>query len=311
MRRPLRTARWVVAIVATATLLSTAACATGTDPTPTPAASGTTAFPVTVGSVTLAAKPTHIVSLSPTATETLFAIDAGAQVVAVDDNSTFPTTAPKTKLSAFKPNVEAIAKFQPDLVIVSNDMEKIVSQLTTLKIPTLLAPSAKTLDDTYGQIIDLGALTGHRDTAQALVTRMKDQIGKLVAGVPAAAKSKTYYYELDPTYYTVTSATFIGSLFTSVGLTNIADAKNASNPYPQLSAEAVLGANPDFIFLADTKCCGQSPDTLAKRPGWADVAAVKNNRIVTLDDDIASRWGPRVLDLVIAITDAVGKASLS
>ncbi len=281
---------------------------TGADHGPSPSASA--AFPVTAGGVTLAQRPTHIVSLTPTGTEMLFAIGAGTQVTAVDDQSDYPASAPKSDLSGYKPNAEAIAGKNPDLVVISDDTNKIKDQLTALKIPVYLMPAAKTLDDTYAQLTDLGALTGHPSEAAAEVQQIKTGIAKLVNEVPKRAKPLTYYYELDPTFYTVTSKTFIGSLFGMVGLTNIADPSDADGKaggYPQLSAEKIVQASPDLIFLADTKCCQQSRDTVKARAGWSGVTAVQRGQVVALDDDIASRWGPRVVDLVKAVTDAVAK----
>jgi len=273
-------------------------------------ASATAAFPVTVGGLTLAKRPERIVALSPTATEMLFAVGAGAQVTAVDDNSNYPPEAPKTDLSGFKPNAEAVAAKNPDLVVISNDLNKIVDQLATLKIPVYVAPAAVTLDDTYKQLAEIGKLTGHPQEADALVRRLKDDVGKLVQQVPQRMARLTYYYELGPELYSVTSKTFIGSLFTLAGLENIADPADpdgAKGGYPQLSAEAIIKANPDLVFLADTKCCKQSPATVKARKGWAGVDAVRGGHIVELDDDIASRWGPRVIDLLRTIVDAVAK----
>jgi iron complex transport system substrate-binding protein len=267
-------------------------------------------YPVTIGSLTLAKQPTKIVSLAPTTTEMLYAIGAGKQVVAVDDQSNYPADAPKTNLSGFKPNAEAVAAKNPDLVVLSNDTNSIVDQLSKLKVPVLLAPAAKTLDDTYGQITDLGKLTGHSGEAADLVKRMKDDITKLVKDLPQRPKRLTYYHELDPTFYTATSKTFLGSLYAMAGLDNIADPADpsgASGGYPQLSAEAIVKANPDLIFLGDTKCCQQNAETVAKRPGWSGIAAVRNGHVQPLDDDIASRWGPRIVDFLRAITDAVAK----
>jgi iron complex transport system substrate-binding protein len=284
-----------------------AGCGNGDKATPA-AVPSNPAFPVTVGAVTLDKRPEKIVSLSPTATEMLFGIGAGSQVTAVDDNSNYPAEAPKTPLSGFKPNAEAIARYNPDLVVLSNDTDQVSRALTTLKIPVYLAPAAKTLDDTYTQINDLGKLTGHLTDAAALATRIKDDIGKLVKDVPQRSKKLSYYYELDNTLYSVTSKTFIGSLFSMVGLENIADpADSSGGGYPQLNAEALIKANPDLIFLADTKCCKESAATVKTRPGWAAITAVKTGQIIELDDDIASRWGPRVVDLVRNIVDAVAR----
>ncbi|MGW0519788.1 ABC transporter substrate-binding protein [Crossiella sp. NPDC003009] len=272
------------------------------------------AFPVEVGApggkpLTITKKPERIVSLNPTATESLFAIGAGKQVVAVDDQSNFPAEAPKTTLSGFKPNVEAIAGHQPDLVVASNDVEGVVAGLEKLKIPVLLLPAAKTLDDAYGQISILGQATGQGTPANDVVNRMKGQISKLVRETPRPAEALKYYHELDPTFYTVTSKTFIGSIYGLFGLVNIADAADPTGGgYPQLSAEQVVSAAPRLIFLADVKCCGQSAAAVGTRPGWASVPAVRDGGVVALDDDIASRWGPRVVDLVRTVSEAVTAA---
>jgi cobalamin transport system substrate-binding protein len=282
----------------------------GTDtPSGSTGASPAASFPVTVGSLSLDKRPERIISLTPTGTEMLFAIGSGAQVTAVDDQSNYPANAPKTDLSGYKPNAEAIAAKNPDLVVLSDDIDKIVAQLGALKIPVYQMPAAATLDDSYRQLTDLGTLTGHQTEAGAVVDTMKTDIAKIVSGTPKRDQPLSYYYELDPTFYSVTSKTFVGALFGQLGLANIADAADKQGTgYPQLSAEAIIHADPDLIFLADTKCCQQSADAVAKRPGWDTITAVKNGGVVALDDDIASRWGPRVVDLLRAAADAVAKA---
>jgi iron complex transport system substrate-binding protein len=135
---------------------------------------------------------------------------------------------------------------------------------------------------------------------------MRSQITAIVAGVPTPAHPLTYYHELDDTYYSVTSSTFIGKLYSLFGLRNIADAADkGGSGYPQLSPEYIISANPDLIFLADTKCCGQSRATVEKRPGWDEIAAARNGDVIPLDDDVASRGGPRIVDFVRAIARAV------
>ena len=267
-------------------------------------------FPLTLtaanGSVTIASKPARIVSLSPTATEMLFAIGAGAQVVAVDDQSNYPATAPKTKLSGFQPNVEAIATYHPDLVVASDDVAHLVASLTRISIPVMLEPAAKTIDDSYSQITQLGQATGHSAEATALTTSMKSRIQALIAGVPAFTTPPTYYHELDNTFFTATSHTFIGSVYGLLGLKNIADpADKKASGYPQLSAEYIIKANPQIIFLADTKCCGQTLASVKKRPGWDELSAVKAGRVILLDDDVASRWGPRIVDFLQIVENAL------
>ena len=254
----------------------------------------------------------RIVSLSPTATEILFAIDADKQVIAVDDQSNYPPEAPKTDLSGFKPNVEAIAGYDPDLVIVANDAEGLVDKLKATGDEVLIQAPARTLDDTYAQITELGRRTGHAEEAARLIRTMRSELDELRSSIPQTAKGKRYYHEVDQTYFSVTSKTFIGSVYSLLGLQNIADAADKEGGgYPQLSVEYIVQANPDLIFRADTKCCGQTDATVKARPGWDRIAAVKNNAVVELDDDIASRWGPRIVELVRVVSRDVAKLTES
>jgi iron complex transport system substrate-binding protein len=269
-------------------------------------------FPVTVegtnGQVKIDERPVRIVSLSPTATEDLFAIGAGKQVIAVDDQSTFPTETPTTELSGFEPNVEAIAGYEPDLVVFATEPGDLGSSLEGLGITALQLDAAPTLEVAYDQIEQLGAATGHADQAGALVDDMRSEVEALIEGADLASGT-SFYYELDDTFYSVTSKTFIGQLFVLLGLENIADgAGKGSGGYPQLSAEYIIESDPDLIFLADTRCCDQSLQTVARRPGWGELSAVTDGGVVPLDDDVASRWGPRVVDLLRQISEAADAA---
>jgi iron complex transport system substrate-binding protein len=265
-------------------------------------------FPVTVeadnGPVTLEEEPDAVVSLSATATESLFAIGAGEQVIAVDDQSDFPAEAPATDLSGFEPNVEAIASYEPDLVVAAYDPGGLVDGLKRLDIPVLLQDAAPDLDAAYEQIEALGAATGNVEGAETVVESMRIEIEQLAASVPAA-EGATVYHELGPDYFSATSDTFIGSVYELFGLVNIADAAADADAggYPQLSGEYVVSESPDVIVLADTKCCEQTAETVAKRPGWDQVEAVANGDIIEADDDIASRWGPRTVDFVALIAE--------
>lgn len=252
--------------------------------------------------------PQRIVSLSPAATEMLFAIGAGDQVIAVDALSNYPTDAPVTDLSGFEPNVEAVVGYEPDLVVLSDDINDIVAGLDAAGVETLQTPAAATIEDTYSQITQLGAATGQEDGAAELVAEMRAEIEDLTSQVPDRAIPLTYYHELDDTLFTVTSSTFVGEIYALAGLVNIADGSDpdgAAGGYPQLSAEVLIDANPDLVFLADTKCCGQDGATFASRPGFADLGAVTNGQVIELDDDIASRWGPRIVDFLRAVVKAV------
>jgi iron complex transport system substrate-binding protein len=313
--RTTRSPRLPLAALLLSLLLALTACggsSSGGSPGDQAAASSSSggAFPVTVtgdnGDLKLDAQPEKIVSMSATATEMLYAIGADDQVKAVDSSSNYPEGVPTTDLSSFTPNAEAIATYDPDLVVLSDDLNGIVDALGALKVPTLLLGAAKTLDDTYQQIDTLGQATGHADEADGVVADIQNRIKKAVASAPAGTKGQKVYHELDPTFYSAASSTFIGSIYTMFGLQNIADsAPDPAGGYPQLSAEYVVGQAPDLIVLADTKCCDQSAEALAQRPAFDTVPAVKNGKVLAADDDIASRWGPRVADFAESVAGAL------
>jgi iron complex transport system substrate-binding protein len=245
------------------------------------------------------------VSLSSTATEMLFEIGAGDQVVAVDEQSDYPVGVPTTDLSGYEPNIEAIVSYAPDLVVAAGDAGGLVKGLRQLDVPVLVQPAAAGLDDTYEQIRQLGTVTGHRTDADAVVALMRAEVEEILASAPAG-DGLTVYHELDDTYYSVTSNTFIGQVYSMLGVENIADeAEGAGSGYPQLSSEYIVDRDPSLIVLADGECCGQSPTTVAARPGWKDLTAVSEGSVVAIDDDVASRWGPRVVEFMRAVADAL------
>ena len=287
-----RTIRWSALAVAGLSLL--AACG-GDD----------SAQPVTSEVSTETPDSLRIVSLSPTHTEILYAIGAGDQVVAVDSMSNFPADAAITDLSSYEPNVEAIAEFDPDLVVIGDDFTGLADQLAAIGVESWVSSAPVSLDEAYAQIVNLGTAVGRSEAASELADSMKADIEEIIAGAAQLPEGTSYFLELDDTLYSVTSNTFVGSIFDMFGLRNIADATEGDTDYPQLSAEFIVSQDPTLIFLADTKCCGASAETVAARPGWDVLSAVINGHVFGLDDDIASRWGPRLVDFVAAIADAL------
>ena len=295
----------LVALLAALVLVAPGVAAAKQRPAPRPA------FPVTIkaenGNVTIRKRPTRIVSLSPTTTEDLYAVGAGRQVVAVDELSNYPARAPRTSLSGYTPNVEAIAGYRPDLVIVRSEAG--VAQLRRLGITVLQLKEAGDIAQAYAQVLQVGRATGHTKQAAAVVRWMRKQITGEIRSVQGRARQLSVYHELTTDYYSATSATFIGRVYKLFGLKNIADEASAAGPYPQLSAEFIVSSNPDLIVLADSKCCGQSLTTVSARPGWSTIDAVKNRHVVAMDDDIASRWGPRIVAFVRAVAAQVRRIS--
>jgi iron complex transport system substrate-binding protein len=257
------------------------------------------------GVVTIRERPTRIVSLSPSATQDLYAVGAGTQVVAVDSYSSYPPQAPRTSLSPYTPNVEAIAKYNPDLVIVAEDSDNVVAQLARLDIPVLVEPAAANLDGAYAEIGQIGAATGHAVAAAGVVAGLRRQVAAIVASVPKPRVPLSVYLELDQTFYSASSHTFIGQVLALLGLHNIADKASGAAAYPQLSEEYILASDPDLIVLADTVCCGQSEKTVAARPGWDTITAVKSGAVLAVNDSIASQWGPRVVLFLRDVAAAV------
>ena len=294
------------AVVVTLALLVSGAA--GAPSTPT----ATSQFPVTIttpaGKVTVSKRPQRIVSLSPTATESLFAIGAAAQVVAVDDQSDHPRAAPRTALSGFTPNVEAIAAYRPDLVVIAYDPKGLSGALRRLGITVVHHDGARTIRGAYQQIRQLGLVTGHEREATRLVGAMRSRIQRIIAGARPTARRLSVYHELTPDLYSATSKTFVGKVYEALGLRNVADAADSvGTGYPQLSAEYVVSVNPDLIVLADTVCCGQKPSTVAARPGWDRISAVRTGSVVRIHDSIASRWGPRLVDYFRAMSAALAR----
>jgi iron complex transport system substrate-binding protein len=271
-------------------------------------------FPVTVEDarqrVAIERRPERIVSLSPSATETLFALGAGGQVIAVDEESDYPAGVPQTDLSSYQPNVEAIVGYEPDLVVLPASVPRDVpAGLRRVGLTVLAEPAPANLDDAYAQMRELGLVTGHAAAGRRLARRVEARVERLIATAPPGGRLD-FFHELDPDLYTVGSRNFIGRIYQRLGLENVGDpaARRAGTPYPQMSSEAVVAADPDLIVLADTECCGQSPAEVAQRPGWQEISAVRSGAVVAIDDDIASRWGPRIPVFVAEVVEAMERA---
>jgi iron complex transport system substrate-binding protein len=303
--RPSTTATGATTIAATQTASAAAT------PTPSPPATffdcGAThasmppdasAFPVTItdtagNTVTLDAPPARIASLDAAHTEILFAIGAGDQVTAVDKTSDCPTTvALLPQVDAFTPSLEAIAALEPDLVVLFYDAGDIVAALQSADIDVLLLETPPTVVGAYEDIELLGEATGHLTEAQELVTTMSEEVEAVEASV-AGQTAPSVFHELDSTYFTVGDGSFVDDLYTILGANNIGRGLGLAGP--QLSSEAIIAENPDVIILADTEF-GESAETVAARPGWSNINAVKNGLVVGIDTDIVSRPGPRIVD---------------
>lgn len=292
-----------------ALLLAVTACAPSAS-TDTTTQSGLE-FPVTVeadnGSVTIEKRPGAIISLSSTATEMLFDIGAGPQLIAVDDQSNYPAGAPMTDLSGVTPNLEAILSLEPDLVVIFFDPGDLIAGLETVGVPVLSYGAALTIDDVYRQIDALGMATGNLAGAAASNSAIAAGLEAAVTASGDDGEGVTYYHEISSDFYTATSSTFFGEIYALFGMVNIADSADADGSafgYPQISSEYVVTSNPDIIFLANV-LYGESAETVAERPGWDVMTAVQSGHIAELDSDVASRGGPRIVEFAESIADSL------
>ena len=294
-----------IAILTLAVGLVAAGCS-GDDTVTSSLAPASAGFPVEVRGVEIPSSPTRIVSLSATHTEILYEIGAGESIIATDFFSDHPAAALGTeKIDAFNLNVEAVAALAPDLVLLSFDPGEAVAGLEALGIPAVLfpVPGPATLDDVYDEIADVGAASGRSEEAGRLIERMSGEFDSILGDVPQMVRAFTFFLELDSTLFTAGEGTLLDSLFAMVGLVNVADP--GQGPFQQLSAEYLIATDPDFIFLADTVCCGESAETVSARPGWSVMSAVVNGNVIGLDDGLVSRWGPRLVELLRTIVDEV------
>jgi iron complex transport system substrate-binding protein len=279
---------------------ATTAAALGAARTPAgTAAPASAVYPLTLTdsksrSVTLEAAPQRIASLSPAATETLFAIGAGDEVAAVDKFSNYPPEATTLEqLDAYEPSVEAIAGARPDLVLVYFDPGNLVDGLERAGLTVIFLDPPSSVDGVLEQIRLLGQATGHPQEAEELVATMQQRIADIQEGLADVEQGPRVYHELDNQLFTVAPSSFLGDLYTILKAQNIA--AGTDQAFPQLSQEAIIEADPEVIILADT-AGGESVETVKGRPGWGSISAVKNDRIYVVDPDIVSRPGPRLVD---------------
>lgn len=267
--------------------------------TPLSTAASTAGFPVQVKDdagrqVQVQSPPKAIVSLSAGHTEMLYAIGAGGQVTAADNFSNCPKAADGlTHIDSFSPNVESIVALKPDLVIVFYDPGGLVDALQSAGISAIVLEAPSSIEGVFQQMELLGKITGHAAEAAQAVESMRSAMAAIEKKLEGVKKGPRVFHEVDNTYFTAGPGSFVGDLYAALKAENIADATGQA--FPQMSAEEIINADPEVIVLADEDA-GESPATVAQRPGWAGISAVKDGRVYTVDPDIVSRPGPRLVE---------------
>jgi cobalamin transport system substrate-binding protein len=258
-------------------------------------------FPLTVtrsdgAELTIEQPAERIVSLDPSATEILYAIGAGDQVVAADLFSNYPEEAQaKARLDAFQPSPEAILAEEPDLVLMFANDTGAVDVLDDLGATVLYLEVPDSLEGIYERIELYGQITGHEDEALSLSDTMAARVDAVVETVADVEEGPRFFHELDPTLFTVSPSSFIGDLYELLKAQNIAD--DSAGEFPQLTSEAVISSDPEVIILAD-EGFEETIETVRARPGWNVITAVAEGRVHRVDPDIANRPGPRIVDFL-------------
>jgi len=260
--------------------------------------------------VTLPHTPNRIISLAPSNTEILFAIGAGSLIVGRDSYSDYPEEA-KTIQDiggpSFGSSMEMITKLQPDLILAAeiNSAEQ-VAEFEKLGFTIFYLTNPKEITDLYTNLETVGQLTGHEKEAAVLVESLKNRVTAVDNKIAKAASKPKVFYEVDGTDpakpWTTGPGSFMDKMIIRAG------GQNAGAGLPiqwaQISQEELIVQDPDLILLGDAKY-GTSAEMVKKRAGWEAIKAVKNDNIISFNDDLASRPGPRLVDGLEALAQAI------
>ena len=238
--------------------------------------------------VTVKAEPRRIVSLLPSTSETLCALNLCDRLVGVDQYSDYPAQLKNVAKMGdlYTPNIEAIVAAKPDLVLVSK-YGKVSETLTQAGI-TVFALNPETYDEVFNKLLILGKVVNREAAAKAVVTTMARDIARTEVLTRAAVNKPTAYFEIDPTPYSIGPKSFMGVLLTKAGARNIIP--ESMGDFPKVDPEFIVKANPQLMLGVDRK-------TAATRPGWAGLTAVKSGRVIELPAELSSslsRPGPRL-----------------
>ncbi len=246
--------------------------------------------------ISLTSTPTRIISLAPSITETLFSVGAGKQVAGVTDYCNYPAEARQKPHvgGVINPSIETIISLAPDLIILSmeGNVREDFAKLVSLGIPVFVT-NPRNLSGIYKSISDLGRLTGHSARAETLVTALKARERTIAAPMHLRVEQKVMLIVSLQPLIVAGSRTFIAELMELAGGLNIA--RTSPGTYPTYSRESVVAENPDVI-IAMSDAVKSTAELLEAYPEWAQLSAVKNQKVFRIDSDIISRPGPRALE---------------
>lgn len=265
-----------------------------------------TSYPLTLKDatgteVTFESAPKRIVSLAPSETESLFALGLDEQIVGVSDNDDYPEAAQsKPKMGGFELNTEAIVAAQPDIVFTADlTDDATVESLRGLGL-TVFKFNPDTLEDVMTDIATYGEIVDRQSEAKTVTDKMRAEIEQVRTAAASIAEDErqTVYLEFSPGW-TVGSGEFMHELIETSGAVNAAA---DTQGWSEVDAEAIIAANPDVVLYSKLSV---DPKTITERSGWQQLTAIRENRLVAIDDNRVSRPGPRLSEGLIAVFDAI------
>ena len=299
-------------------LLVCAACAGGGASTPASPGSGaasqtpSASFPVTITdddgvSVTLDAAPRRLITFAPSVTEIVYALGLGDELVGVSGKyDDYPPAAKQVQEVGgagdfgVDPNIETVVSLEPDLLLTIEGGDAWKSRLRELGVPVFTL-DATGLDDLLHDIDTVGRLTGAVEAATALTARMAAEDRRIEDAVAGEARVSCFFEVYYPPLTTVGPGTFISDLLDRAGCDSTS--ASATSDYPQWSVDDLVRDSPD-VYLVSSES-GVSPDAVQKRPGFDAIDAVASGAVVLIDSDLVSRPGPRIVDGLRLLAEAL------
>src|SRR5579859_4035237 len=273
---------------------------------PTSTAPTATAAPALDANGTPIAMPTtapqRIVSLVPSTSEELAALGLASHIVGVDFYTNYPASVmklPQVSDANGKYNIEQIVALKPDLVLsYGNLTQQYDSKLKSLGLNVVVLPVAN-FNQALQQILLVGRLTFTQDAASKLVGQLQqqiDQVKSVVTGTPAPKVMIELDYSTPGKPYVFGGGSFGDDLLIDANGTDIFHDNTSGQGYPQVSDEAVIAANPQYVILTEDPKYGGGPATVYKRPNWSNIDALKNKHVYYVNSDLMSRPGPRLVE---------------
>lgn len=244
----------------------------------------------------------RVVSMIPSHTETVCALSACDLLVGRDAFSNLPSEVLELPDlgSAFSADLEALLALEPDLVL-TDEYSGLAEALAPLGVP-VYAGTPQTIEETWEVTREIGRLLGRETRADELIDAVRERLERQAERAREASPVRVYL-ELDATPYSVGPESFVGRLLTLAGADNVVPAELGE--FPRLDPEWILTADPEAILLADAPY-GESAATLAERPGWSDLRALRDGRVIELTQDqvdLLNRAGPRLAEALELLID--------